>query len=123
MSAIKLRVDYDAARTRQLAARAKDPGQVRRLPALAAVYEGRSRAEAAELAGMDRQMLRDWALRDWALRFSALGPEGLINRPPPGAGDVCRRNRSRPWARWWRPGPRQRGARAWRAGGVAICRR
>ena len=59
MSAIKLRVDYDAARTRRLAARAKDPDQVRRLLALAAVYEGRSRAEAAELAGMDRQTLRD----------------------------------------------------------------
>ena len=85
MSAIKLRVDYDAARTRRLAARAKDPDQVRRLLALAAVYEGRSRAEAAELAGMDRQTLRDWTLRDWALRFNALGPEGLINRPPPGA--------------------------------------
>ncbi|MBC7669270.1 MAG: IS630 family transposase, partial [Gemmatimonadaceae bacterium] len=42
MSAIKLRVDYDAARTRRLAARAKDPDQVRRLLALSAVYEGRS---------------------------------------------------------------------------------
>ena len=80
MSAIKLRDDYDAAQTRRLAARAKDPDQVRRLLALAAVYEGRSRAEAAELAGMDRQ-----TLRDWALRFNAQGPDGLINRPPPGA--------------------------------------
>lgn len=80
MSAIALRADYDAAQARRLAARAKDSDQARRLLALAAVYEGRSRAEAAGLAGMDRQ-----TLRDWALRFNALGPEGLINRPPPGA--------------------------------------
>ena len=80
MSAIKLRDDYDAAQTRRLAARAKNADQARRLLALAAIYEGRSRTEAAALAGMDRQ-----TLRDWALRFNALGPEGLINRPPPGA--------------------------------------
>ena len=80
MPAIALRADYDAARTRRLASRARDPDQARRLLALAAVYEGRSRTEAAALAGMDRQ-----TLRDWAHRFNAEGPEGLINRPPPGA--------------------------------------
>ena len=80
MSAIKLRDDYDAAQTRRLAARAKNADQARRLLALAVIYEGRSRTEAAALAVMDRQ-----TLRDWALRFNASGPDGLINRPPPGA--------------------------------------
>ena len=37
--------------------------------------EGRSRAEAAEIGGMDRQ-----TLRDWVHRFNAEGPEGLLDR-------------------------------------------
>ena len=53
--------------------------QVRRLLALAAVYDGRSRTEAASIGGMDRQ-----TLRDWALRFNADGPDGFLNRK--GAG-------------------------------------
>ncbi len=80
MPAIALRADYDAARTRRLAARARDPDQARRLLALAAVYDGRSRAESARLAGMDRQ-----TLRDWVHRFNGEGPDGLIDRRPPGA--------------------------------------
>jgi transposase len=80
MPAIALRQDYDAARLRALARSSKDARQVRRLLALAAVYDGASRAEAAALGGMDRQLLRDWALR-----FNAGGPGGLIDRKAPGA--------------------------------------
>lgn len=79
MPAIALRDDCDAAALRALARRSDDVRQVRRLLALAAVYDGMSREEAAKVGGMDRQ-----TLRDWAHRFNAEGPEGLKNRS--GAG-------------------------------------
>jgi transposase len=74
-SSVQLRDDYDAAGLRDLAKRSRDPRQIRRLLALAAVYDGMSRAEAAKVGGMDRQ-----TLRDWAHRFNAEGPEGLTDR-------------------------------------------
>ena len=79
MPATSRRDDYDAAELRALAKRSRDVRQARRLLALAAVYDGMSRAEAARVGGMDRQ-----TLRDWAHRFNAEGPEGLRNRA--GAG-------------------------------------
>lgn len=79
MPSIQLRDDYDAAKLRALARRGRDVRQTRRLLALAAVYDGMSRAEAARIGGMDRQ-----TLRDWAHRFNAEGPDGLKNRA--GAG-------------------------------------
>lgn len=42
--------------------------------ALAAVYGGKSRMETAEIGGMDRQ-----TLRDWAHRFNQEGPDGLAD--------------------------------------------
>lgn len=78
-STVSLRDDYDAAQLRVLAKRSRDPRQIRRLLALAAVYDGMSRAGAAKVGGMDRQ-----TLRDWVHRFNESGPEGLTNRP--GAG-------------------------------------
>lgn len=74
-STVQLRDDYDAMRLRGLARRSRDPRQLRRLLALAAVYDGMSRAEAARVGGMDRQ-----TLRDWAHRFNEAGPEGLRDR-------------------------------------------
>lgn len=79
MPSILLRDDYDAASLRALARRSRDVRQTRRLLALAAVYDGMSRAEAARVGGMDRQ-----TLRDWAHRFNGEGPDGLKNRA--GAG-------------------------------------
>ena len=79
-TAIALRGDYDAEGLRALARRSRDARQVRRLLALAAAYDGASRTEAAAVGGMDRQILRDWALR-----FNAEGPEGLISRKATGA--------------------------------------
>jgi len=49
------------------------------LLALAAIYDGMSRADVARVGGMDRQ-----TLRDCAHRFNAAGPDGLTNRS--GAG-------------------------------------
>jgi len=43
-SRVQLRDDYDAAELRKLAKRSRDPRQIRRLLALAAVYDGMSRA-------------------------------------------------------------------------------
>ena len=53
--------------------------QARRLLALAAIYEGASRTEAAKVGGVTLQIVRDWVMK-----FNAHGPEGLIDRKPPG---------------------------------------
>jgi transposase len=77
------RRDFAAPTLCQLSRRGRDNRQIRRLLALAAVYDGMNRTEAARIGGMDRQ-----TLRDWVLRFNEDGPEGLINRD--GAGrPVC----------------------------------
>lgn len=78
-STIRLRDDYDATELRVLAKRSRDPRQIRRLLALAAVYDGMSRSAAAQVGGMDRQ-----TLRDWVHRFNAEGPPGLLDRPRSG---------------------------------------
>jgi transposase len=77
--AIPVRADYTADEVRQLAKRAKDAAQARRLLAIAAVLDGASREDAAKIGGMDRQ-----TLRDWVIRFNGQGPDGLINIPSPG---------------------------------------
>jgi transposase len=77
--AIALRVDYDTARLRHTARDSDDADQVRRLLALAAIYDGATRAEAAQIGGVTRQIVRDWVLR-----FNEGGPDALINRKAPG---------------------------------------
>ncbi len=57
-AAIALREGVSAADLRALARESRDSRQCRRLLAFAAVVDGRSRAEAAEIGGMDRQTLR-----------------------------------------------------------------
>jgi transposase len=76
---IGLRKDFDAAALRRLARRSKDSGQARRLLALAEIYEGGSRSEAARVGGVTLQ-----SIRDWVLRFNSHGPEGLIAIKAPG---------------------------------------
>jgi transposase len=76
---IPLRTDFDAFQLRAIARKAKDGPQARRLLALAAIYEGASRTEAARIGGVTLQIVRDWVLK-----FNAQGPEGLIDRKPPG---------------------------------------
>lgn len=75
---------------RRLARRSKDAAQARRLLALAAIYDGGSRTEAALLGDVTLQIVRDWVLR-----FNADGPDGLIDRkaagPKPLLTDVHRR--------------------------------
>jgi putative transposase len=76
---VPLRPDFDAAGVRHAARESKDANQVRRLLALAAVYEGATRTEAAAIGGVTLQIVRDWVLR-----FNAEGPRGLIDRKAPG---------------------------------------
>jgi transposase len=76
---IPLRADFDARMVRATARRSKDGPQARRLLALAAIYEGASRTEAAKVGGVTLQIVRDWVMK-----FNAQGPEGLIDRKPPG---------------------------------------
>jgi len=78
--AIPLRADFDASRLRAAARESKDAGQTRRLLTLAAIYDGATRTEVAEIDGVTLQIIRDWVLR-----LNARGPEGLIDRKAPGA--------------------------------------
>src|SRR4051794_4117705 len=79
MPAIPLRSDFEAHQLRLTAKKAKDGPQARRLLALAAIYDGASRSEAARIAGVTLQVIRDWVLR-----FNRRGPDGLINGKAPG---------------------------------------
>ena len=74
-AAILLRSDFDAESVRRETKRCGEAHQARRLLAIAAIYDGLSRSEAAKIGGMDRQ-----TLRDWVLRFNAQGPSGLRHR-------------------------------------------
>ena len=78
-AAIRLREDFDAGRLRSLAKRSRDGAQSRRLLALAAIYDGQRRTDAARLAGVGLQIVRDWVMR-----FNAEGPDGLLDRKAPG---------------------------------------
>lgn len=79
-AAIALREDYDGPAVRALAKASRDAKQTRRLLALAVIYDGGSRSEAAKVGGVGLQVIRDWVLR-----FNAEGPVGLLDRKAPGA--------------------------------------
>ena len=76
---VPLRSDFEADALRVIARKTKDGAQARRLLALAAIYDGASRTEAARISGVTRQIVRDWVVK-----LNAHGPEGLIDRKPPG---------------------------------------
>ena len=69
-----------AAELRRLARREPDRAAAAWIQAIAGALEGLTRAEAARLAGMERQ-----ALRDAVLRYNAEGLAGLRDRPRPGS--------------------------------------
>jgi transposase len=76
---VPLRPDFDAAALRTLAKQSCDPNQTRRLLALATIYDGQPRSEAARIGCVTLQ-----SVRDWVVRFNAQGPAGLINGKAPG---------------------------------------
>ncbi len=77
--AIALRSDFSAPDLRRLARRSEDAAQARRLLALAAIYAGGRRSEAARLGNVTLRIVRDWVVR-----FNAEGPDGLRDRRAPG---------------------------------------
>jgi transposase len=76
---VPLRADFDTRMTRAAAKRSKDGPRARRLLALAEIYDGATRTEAAKIGGVTLQIVRDWVVK-----FNAHGPDGLIDRKPPG---------------------------------------
>jgi transposase len=76
---VSLRSDFDAVQLRGLAKRSRHPDQIRRLLALAQIYDGGGRGDAARIGNVSLQ-----TIRDWALRFNAEGPAGLIAGKAPG---------------------------------------
>jgi len=68
-------MDCVSAVLRRLTRRCGDADQVRRLLAVAHILDGDGRSEAAKIAGVTLQIVRDWVLR-----FNEGGPEGLATR-------------------------------------------
>ena len=76
---VPLRPDYGSSCLRGLARRSRDPDQIRRLLALAAIYDGGSRSDAAAIGGVGLQ-----TVRDWVLRLNRDGSTGLVTGKAPG---------------------------------------
>jgi transposase len=75
-TALAIREDVSAGALRRLARRERNGRAAARMYAIAHALDGLSRAEAARLAGMERQ-----ALRDAVVRYNAEGLCGLYDRP------------------------------------------
>jgi transposase len=78
-AAVALRSDFASPDLRRLARRTQDAKQARRLVALATIYDGGSRSDAARIGDVGLQIIRDRVLR-----FNEAGPDGLIDRKAPG---------------------------------------
>jgi hypothetical protein len=77
--ALPIRDDSSPGALRRLARRETNGRVISRMLALGHALEGMDRGQAARLAGMDRQ-----TLRDWVIRFNEGGVEGLRDRPKSG---------------------------------------
>src|SRR5918911_469012 len=99
-AAVRIRGDYEAGQLRELAKRSEDAAQTRRLLALATIYDGGARSEAAKIGGVDLQ-----TVRDWVLAFNAVGPIGLVNRKAPGNTPLLNDAQRRSLARIVEEGP------------------
>ena len=112
MTVMITRLGQDASELRLAAAHSADAKVARRLLALALVLEGRSRAEAAQSCGMDRQ-----TLRDWVHRYNEHGIAGLSDQPH-GGGQAPKLTpqEQQEVARWVRrgPDPKEDGLVRWR---------
>src|SRR6059058_6315696 len=72
---LSIRSELNGAELRRLARREPDRAAACRMQAIANALEGMTRADAARLAGMERQ-----ALRDAVVRYNAEGLSGLSDR-------------------------------------------
>jgi transposase len=111
MPALAICRDLPPAELRRLARFERDRRASMRLLAIANALEGLSRAEAARLAGMERQ-----ALRDAVLRYNAEGPEGLHDRPRSGRPEGLTEGQQAALKAWVLRGPdvERDGVSAWR---------
>ncbi len=94
------RTEHTAAGLRRLAGQADDAAVARRLLALALILDGHKREDAARLAGMNRQ-----ALRDWVHRYNADGVTGLADRHGGGVEARLSAEQKAEVAGWIRTGP------------------
>ena len=95
-----VRLEHDAAALRSAASTCTDANVTRRLLAIALVLEGRTRTEAAETCGMDRQ-----TLRDWVIRYNEAGIAGLSDQRGGGRPCKLRADEKEQLANWVRQGP------------------
>ena len=109
-SAVPLRTDYDGETVPRLTRASDDANQTRRLLALAIIYDGGKRSDAAALGGVRLQVIRDWVLR-----FNTSGYAGLIDRKAPGQSSSSMTINARRWPGSSRTG-RSRRSMAWCAG-------
>ena len=100
-AAIPLRADFTGDDLRRLAKASRDARQTRRLLALATIYDGGSRSQAARLGGVTLQIVRDWVVQ-----FNAEGPDGLTNRKAPGKTPLLGREHRAALARAVEAGPK-----------------
>jgi transposase len=116
MPALAICQDLPPADLRRLARVEPDRRAAMRLLAIANALEGLSRAEAARLAGMERQ-----ALRDAVIRYNAEGVEGLHDRPRSGRPEALTEGQQAALKAWVLrgPNPERDGVSAWRL--VDIC--
>ncbi len=116
MPALAIRQDLPAAALRRLARHEPDRRAAMRLMAIAHALDGFSRAEAARLAGMERQ-----ALRDAVIRYNAEGPAGLHDRPRSGRPEALTEGQQAALKAWVLrgPNPERDGVSAWRV--VDLC--
>jgi transposase len=110
------RTDLDAAGLRREASRSRDASAARRMLALALVLEGKSRTEAAQAAGMDRQ-----TLRDWVHRYNDEGLAGLSDRHGGGRRPLLSSEQEAELAQWVGQGPSlaEHGVVRWRRADLA----
>ena len=126
-AALRLREDYDAQHMRALAKASRDAKQTRRLLALAAVYDGASRTEAAVIGGVARQpfdKLRSAQVGGGVQRAWALGASRRQGAGQPTAAQP-RAARSAPADHRGRPqsgGGRGGALASHRSGAVGLCR-
>ena len=116
-AALEIRTDLASPdRLRALARRERSPRTAPRMLAIASALEGKSRAEAARLAGMERQ-----ALRDAVIRYNAEGSEGLHDRPRSGRPEGLNEGQQAALKAWVLrgPDPERDGVSAWRL--IDIC--
>ena len=97
---IALRTDFDAAAVRRVAKATKDAAQGRRLLALAEIYDGGTRTNAARIGGVGLQ-----TIRDWVLACNANGPAGLIDGKAPGNASKLNEEQRQALARIVESGP------------------